>query len=217
MLLLRERIHDRKKHFQSLNGRFLRAVSENDMGTARRFLAEGADIHCRGRNAETALLMAARYGYRAMALLLLDRGALPNAQDRTGNTALMHAVTHDDLVMAARLIDAQADITQENKDGEQALTLAFRQANPDMIELFEKPLKKILMRIPMPRQTHSLENADPHGDTMLTWAARRGQINVIRALLESGTNAEVRNRAGLRAIDIARAAGHDQIVALLES
>lgn len=215
MLLMQERVFDRKKYQDTLNNGFLMSVYENDFASARRFLKEGADINCLGRRGETALCWSVRLGHQPQALLLLDLKAQPNIQDRDGNTALFHAVQRGDITIAKALIGADADITIENKDGDQALTLAFRRAQPAMIELFEKPLRRLLMRIPLPRQTHVIESGDPHGDTMLTWAARKGQENVVRALLASGTNPSVRNREGMTAYEVARRAGHQAICDIL--
>lgn len=212
-----QKVFDRRKYQDTLNSGFLMSVYEHDFASARRFLQEGADINCRGRRGETALAWSARLGLTAQALLLLDLKAQPNIQDAQGNTALFHAVQRGDLTLAKALIAQDADITLENKDGDQALTLAFKLACPAMVELFEKPLRHLLMRIPLPRQAAAAESTDPHGDTMLTWAARNGQDSVVRALLRSGTNPAVRNRDGETAYDIARKAGHGAICDILRA
>lgn len=204
-----------KRGAETLNHRLLTAVHENDAQTARRLLSLGADINCRGRRGETPLGHAARMGFTSLALSLLDMKAQPNTQDTEGYSPLMHAAARNDATLVKCLIAAEADITLENKDGEQALNIAFRAGSPDIVELFERPLKLLLQKIPLPRQTHSVEALDPHGDTMLTWAARMGQEHVVRALIEAGTNVHVTNRAGESALDIARARGHHKICNIL--
>lgn len=215
MHLGQEKSFGLKRSVDTLNGRFLAAVHENDIHSARRLLSIGGDINYRGRRGESALAYAARNGFTSMALSLLDLGAQPNTQDIEGYSALMHATARNDVILVKCLIAADADITLENKDGEQALNIAFRSGNPELIELFERPLKLLLQKIPLPRQTHSVEALDPHGDTMLTWAARMGQEHVVRALIDAGTNVHVANRAGDTALDIARAHGHHEICNIL--
>jgi ankyrin repeat protein len=203
-----------------LNEGFLRAVEEGDLSSACRCLSQGALLNARGKSAKTALICAAEKGHADIVALLIEAKAHLNAQDRDGYTALIYAVKNGDIVLARRLIDAGADITPENKDGHQALYYAFKTGNPDMVESFERPLKQLLQRIPGVRHRRRAEesdrqSADPHGDTMLTWAARMGQTNVVRALLDSGANTDVRNKAGQKALDIARERNHLDIVNIL--
>jgi ankyrin repeat protein len=47
------------------------------------------------------------------------------------------------------------------------------------------------------------------------WAAARGHVEVVKALLESGAELNARTRKGRTAIDIATQEGHNDITALL--
>ena len=51
---------------------------------------------------------------------------------------------------------------------------------------------------------------------MLTWAAREGQENVVRAMVQSGADVFVRNRAGRTPREVAEAAGHRLVACMLE-
>jgi ankyrin repeat protein len=55
----------------------MHAVHKNQLGAAQALLDGGAQVDSRGRSGETALMMAAGYGYTPLVELLLDRGANP--------------------------------------------------------------------------------------------------------------------------------------------
>lgn len=207
----------------NLNGVFLAAAAADDIPALRRALADGAQINTRGRHKQTALMQAALDGRLIMAEILLAAGASFDLQDVHGRTALAYATRQGLVPMAALLIRAGADITIDDKDGDKPLDIALRCGNPAMVSLFEQPLKDLLLRIPAADTGQRLQNRrapacapDPYGDTMLTWAAREGQENVIRAMVQSGADVFIRNRAGLTPREVAEAAGHRLVVCLLE-
>ncbi|HLY18888.1 MAG TPA: ankyrin repeat domain-containing protein [Bryobacteraceae bacterium] len=70
----------------------MHAVHKNRIITAQALLDGGAQVDSRGRSGETALMMAAGYGYTAMVGLLLDRGADPRAETHDGFNVLAAAL-----------------------------------------------------------------------------------------------------------------------------
>jgi len=206
-----------------LNARFLTAAAAGHVPAVKILLGDGANINIRGENNETALSHACREGRLEMAFFLMDSGASLDPQDNDGNTALTHAVIGRHLLIAQRLIELGADITIENKNAEKPLDIALKSNVPELVALFEQPLKDLLARIPSADSSRRMQQnrqppaqpADPFGDTMLTWAAREGQENVVRAMVQSGADVRQTNRAGETAQDVARAAGHHAIAALL--
>lgn len=207
----------------NLNDRFLAAAAADDIPALRNLLADGAQINARGDNNETALIRAARDGRLVIIEILLGLGGSLDLQDRDGRTALAQAALLGHVAVAALLIRAGADITLDDKTGDKPLDIALRSGNPALVALFEQPLKDLLARIPSadtgPRLQHRRAPAcppDPHGDTMLTWAAREGQENVVRAMVQSGADVFLRNRAGQTPRDVAENAGHRLIACMLE-
>ena len=59
-------------------------------------------------------------------------------------------------------------------------------------------------------------SADEHGNTALLLAASEGHVDVVRVLLDRGAAADQPNSKGLTPIEIARAAGRDDLVALMQ-
>lgn len=205
-----------------LNGRFLTAAAAGHLALVKTLLGDGANINIRGENNETALSQACREGRLETAFFLMDHGASLDPQDKDGNTALAHAVIGRHVLIAQRLIQLGADITIENKNADKPLDIALKSNVPELVALFEQPLKDLLARIPsadggqrMQNRQPPVQPADPFGDTMLTWAAREGQNNVVRAMLQSGADVHQTNRAGQTAHDVALEAGHHDIAVVL--
>ena len=63
------------------NGRFLRSIIES-------IIEDGADIHMRDRNGDTALALAAKNGFRLVVLFLLEKGANVHSRDYRGSGIL---------------------------------------------------------------------------------------------------------------------------------
>lgn len=208
---------------EKLDSVLLDAAATDDIPALRRALAEGAHINARGDNNQTAMIRAAREGRLIMVEILLGAGASLDLQDRDGRTALSHATANGFTEIVSMLVRSGADITLDDKDGDKPLDIALRSGNPAMVAQFEQPLKDLLARIPSADTGSRLQyrrtpaaSPDPHGDTMLTWAAREGQENVVRAMVQSGADVFVRNRAGHTPREVAEHAGHKLIVCMLE-
>lgn len=206
-----------------LNRVFLAAAAADDIPALRRALADGAQINARGLHKQTALMQAAGEGRLIIMEILLQAGAHFDLQDGHGRTALAYAVRQGLVPAVDMLIRAGADITIDDKDGEKPLDIALHCGDPAMVALFEQPLKDLLLRIPSTETGQRLQTRrapacapDPHGDTMLTWAAREGQENVIRAMVQSGADVFIRNRAGHTPREVAETAGHRLVVCILE-
>lgn len=210
----------------SLNEQFLDAVRQDNVDRALQYLNNGANINARLPDGDTALVHAARGGLTQVALMLVAKKASLDAQGNDGATALIVASKRGDIALVRAFIDAGADITIEDRDGRKALDHAMRTASPELVELFEKPLKKILDRIPSSDFAQALRNSnlnldhmDPAtGNTMLTWAAgQKDQESLAAAFIEAGANVQARNREGKTALDIARETGNASMLRILEA
>jgi len=210
----------------SLDREFLASVKSGDEKRAQSFLDRGANVNARDDKDETALLWAAKNGQEPMVKMLLARKASPDAPDADGATALIHASMKGFVTMAASIIDAGADIMLEDRHGKKALDYAIATAEPQLVELFNKPMKTIIARIPTSDLAHvlrashvDLDRVDTAtGQTMLTWAAgAKGQEHLARAFLEAGASPSATNIAGKTAVEVARETGNEPVLSMLES
>ena len=212
-------------NLDALNAKFLECVSKHDADRAAHFLDGGANINVRDENDDTALLYSVRGGDNKIALLLIEKKASLDAQDKDGATALILASKKGDIPLVKALLDAGADIGLEDRTGKKALDYAMRSADPLLVELFEKPLKQALNRIPSSdlaqalRTAHrNLDDIDPAtGNTVLTWAAsQKGQESLALAFIEAGASLNVPNRAGKTPAQVARETNNSPMLKLLE-
>jgi ankyrin repeat protein len=157
----------------------------------KRLLEAGANPNTPLLSGETALMAASRAGKSAVVETLLAKGANPNASGPRGQTALMWAVAqkHADVVM--RLLAKGADV--------HARTEAWAQ----------------MMAVP-PHGLPEYNRMIPHGsDTALMFAARVGDAESARLLVEAGANASVHDAWGVSATTLATFAGHGEVARYL--
>ncbi len=210
----------------SLDREFLAAVKAGDEKRAQSYLDRGANVNARDAADETALLWSAKNGQENMVVMLLSRKASTDAPDADGATALIHASMKGFVSIASAVIDAGADIMLEDRHGKKALDYAIATAEPQLVELFNKPMKTIIARIPTSDLAHMLRASrmdldhvhEGSGQTMLTWAAgAKGQEHLAQAFLEAGANPSATNSLGKNAVDVARETNNQPVLSMLEN
>ena len=100
-----------------------------EQGTIERvgaLLDQGGAVDSRGAFQRTPLILASHHGHRAVAALLLDRGANANAEDRAGggHTSAIYASQNGHLDVLQLLVSRGADIHHRNQYGWSSLLLA---------------------------------------------------------------------------------------------
>jgi ankyrin repeat protein len=208
-----------------LNDKFLEAVTQNNVEAARGYIDRGANINARFDNEDTGLLHAVRKGHDEMALMLIEKKASLDAQGGAdGATALILAVKAKNKKVAGALIDANADISLEDRDGVKAFKHAMRTADPEMVQLFEKPMMTILRSIPSSEVAERLRNSNKNldeiepltGETALTFAASQtNQEGMAQAFIEAGADLRATNRAGKTPMQVAEETGNSSMQKLL--
>ena len=159
---------------------FFRAAQLNDAGRIKPLLARGLDPNVREpERGETGMIVALRYDAMAVFELLLAQPKVQlDAQAPNGNTALMMAAFRKNLPAVEKLVAKGAQV---NRPGFTALHYAAAAGAIDI-------LRYLL-------EHHAYIDAEsPTKVTPLMLAAREGQEEAVKVLLEEGADATLRDK-----------------------
>ncbi len=182
------------------------AVHRGDLDTVETLLAAGARVDAVTRYGVRPLALAAENGDAAIVRRLLTAGADPNGSQPGGETALMTAARTGDTETIRALIAHGADVAAREEtrsqtplmwaavNGNAAAITALVAAGADVHARSttpEKPNKRPggqgQWMVDVARDWH--DPAMPYGAlTALAFAARRGHIETVGALLDAGAN-----------------------------
>lgn len=168
-------------------------------------LQHGFDPNKADNCGQTPLHHAAINGHREVATTLLEAGADLSLKDHDGFTASSLAVRHGSTSVLALLLDNGASLEFLMEDGETPLLLAARVGYTDMVSLL------------LERNVAVDERSGEMPGNPLSWAARRGNEEIVRQLLKAGANIEsiVNTNTGENVLHWAASGGQASIVALL--
>jgi ankyrin repeat protein len=158
---------------------YFRAVQLDASKTVQRLLAQGLDPNIREpERGETGLIVAMRYDANKTLDVLLAQPRIDlEARAGNGNTALMMAAFRKNKPAVLKLLDKGAQVNQK---GWAALHYAAAAGDVELTKLF---LDK-----------HAYIDAEsPSGMTPLMIAAREGQEQVVKLLLEEGADATLKD------------------------
>jgi len=162
------------------------------------------------------IVTAARSGQLAEVDRLIGEGSDVDARGSGGNTALYHAAVAGRADVVQALIEAGADVDVENDFGSTPLHVASRYGHVDVIralaaagaDLDATSLSGLASSDLANRS--SIQAGGLRASTPLSKAARAGQMEAVRALVELGAALPARE-----AMEQASLRGHDQIAAYL--
>jgi ankyrin repeat protein len=206
------------------------AVERSDM--VNLLLLWGASIHARNAREETPFQIALRfsprivstlltkdrinlpddYGYSALHIavqekssaatmkIILDQGGRLSAVDSSGRTPLRLAADENSWDLAKILADAGSDPFSVARDGKTPADIALSRGREGVQAVFSGK---------------GIRAKDPSGNTILHYAARKGNTEIISLLLELGANKSVKNIAAESPADIARRWNRNENAALL--
>lgn len=131
-----------------MNPAWARAAKSGDLEEARLFLHSAGDINARDRYGQTALMIAAHHGHRALVDLLIQAGADLDVTAKYSLSAFMLAIVAGHVEVARTLACAGADLTLQGSGapgfaGKTAYDLA---AAREMTELYDQLLDSGLRR-----------------------------------------------------------------------
>ena len=203
------------------------AAHRSDLETAALLTEAGADVDAANALGATPLWLAAKNGDAPIVELLLDAGANPNVTLRMGETPLMSAARSGSLPVVEMLLDRGADVNAAEYERHQtALMWAAAQRHAGIVRLLAERGADLHART---RVWDQLENTAGNtntsgnfrmnhgGSTALLFAARNGDVETARALVDAGADVDDTAAAGTSALVIAAHSGHGALgVYLLE-
>ena len=176
----------------------LYAATENDRTPiVALLLAKGADPNLPGRSDLSPLTAAAYNGNDRIVAGLLAHGAKADAPDATGKTPIIYAAARGFTPVVRRLLAAGVDAKRAY--GNDLTALMWAAGYEDGFgERDALDTVALLLDSGAP-----IDATDNRGRTALMIAAERGHAAVVGALLARGADPAMRDKAGLRAADLA--------------
>jgi ankyrin repeat protein len=162
------------------------------------------DVNVENNEGETLLHLAASQGYKGIVELLINRGADIHARNQH-DFVIHQAVSSNNLAIVDLLLGRGANINAVDNEGDTPLEWASEK-NSDGLTM---------MRLLLERGA-DINQVNHEGNTALHLCAQNGQRAALELLLEQGANCQLVNHAGQEAADLARLAGHAEIVKMIE-
>ncbi len=179
-------------------------------------IGAGADVNASSSGKFTPLMFAARTGDLKSAELLLDAGAEVNAATEAGLSPLLIASASLDAItgsdyrlvveesqhesVGALLLDRGADVTQGDQYGMTALHYAVEMNKPSLLKALLKrdadPNAQLTQGLPFRRGDYVGREAYD-GASPFWLAARLGNVEMMRELLDAGADPELRQAWGV--------------------
>jgi ankyrin repeat protein len=160
-----------------------------DADTVRLMIDKGGDVHAGNERNQTPLMFAALSGRQeAIVAELIQAGVDVNKRTTTGHTALESAVLRGDLAVVEQLLRAGADVSAVGDRGWTPLMIAAGNGSRSVAE------REVGFALP-------------------GWTDSSREI--VRVLLEHGSDIHARNEDGDRALGLAAKSGHLEVVAAL--
>ncbi len=156
-----------------------------------KLLDDGADMNATSQR--TSLHAAAANGNLEIVELLIQRGADVNRLDIHGRTPLYVAIVEHQSEVARRLTEEPSDVAVRASDGSTLLMAAVRAEDEVLVRWALD--QGIGIDAARPEKTHA---------TALMMAARSGNLEIVKMLLDSGADASLENHKGQTALDRAR-------------
>lgn len=175
-------------------------------------------------NGTSPLYFAVQTDNVSVVKTLLKFGAKVNDTCRDGNTALHAAALYGSLPIVECLLNHKADARLTNAKGETARDVAINQGNTDIVNLLAQPVeteKNILIKSYYDKECMGFvsnmedENCSDETPRCLHSAARIGDINIIRHLVDTGLSINSQNMYGCTPLRIAARQGRVDVAKFL--
>lgn len=172
-----------------------RSILDGDIDEFSRLVDDGVHHSTLNKLGETPLYVAAEKGQLEMVKLLIAKGADAKALTPTGETVLHAASMIESSALMTALIEAGADLSAANSDGETPLHWAA--------------LTGTFLAVKALADAGADLNAQDarRGNTPLHAAVSHDDIVLIHYLLSKNVRTDIRNHAGVTALEFAKSRG----------
>jgi ankyrin repeat protein len=119
--------------FGSYYDNVARAAKQNDPGTVRLLIGNGANPNQSDEESRTGMHYGAMSGNLRIIAILIKAGAKLDPKEKLGNTPLHLAVERDQAEAARLLLDAGAAVDPESKSGMTPLMVAASRGNVEIV------------------------------------------------------------------------------------
>ena len=207
------------------------AAHWDDHDTADLLIRSAAHVNAVNELGATPLWLSSVHGGAAMIGLLLQAGADANAALPSGETPLMTTSRTGSVDAVAALLRHGADVNaKERSRGQTALMWAVAQRHPDIVRVLIEHGADVLARSEVRRVIVNVGTAggdaefnggsmvvaeDRGGYTPLLFAARHGDVESARLLLDAGADANETAPTGTSALVVAAHGGHTALARFL--
>jgi uncharacterized protein len=196
------------------------AAHHDDRAMVDRLIRAGADVQTSNELGVTPLLLACTNGSAPVVEALLSAGANPNAAAEGRETPLMVASWTGNADVVRRLLSAGSDVNAKEGSRQQtALMWAVSERHADVVRLLVQRGADVHARTavnaPNRRPGMRASGAAAAGLTPLLFAARIGDVESARILLDAGARVDDLADEGLTALGFATVRGHVPMALLL--
>lgn len=150
-------------------------------------LAQNVSVDSRGDLERTPLMVAVQHGKSDVVKFLLEAGANPNLQDNWGNSALMF-LPNKGIKIAEELFKYKANPNLKNDNEE----------TPLMKIEYDRDIAQLLIK-----NGAIIDVQNKSGNTALMLRVRTIPYFMVKTLLESGANPNIKNKYGKTAYEMA--------------
>lgn len=198
------------------------AVHQGDLALVDSLIRAGAHVNVKNDYGITPLSEAAVVGTPAMLECLLKAGADVNASNDDGQTALMILSRTDKVDAAKLLLNHGANVNLAEKwRGQTALMWAAAEGEPDMLKELASHGADLNARSKVNNWDRQVtaENRAKYmplgGWTALLFAARQGQLDCAKVLVDAGADKDLQDPDGVSPMVEAIVNGHYEVAAYL--
>jgi len=176
-------------------------------------LGQGASPNSRGLWGRTPLHLAAWGGHTGIVECLLDSGAKIEATAIHQVTPLIIAVMRGQTAVGDVLLSRGAQVEARTSYGCTPLGFAVMANREDIAIRFARCGADLTVKDYLGLSPISYTGG--RGNSLLHWAARRGDLALVRAILEEGGEIDRVDGNGATPADLAAAEGHEEVAELL--